>query len=334
MSENVTMKDTKATILKAYEDLRKKLALNSATTMNADKIKSDKKKEKVVATASSLMDGSAVSGLQYSLERFSEDMQANIDKFAELTEAIKVKEDELKEMFEIEKTAFTLAALVDSQSQIKEDFEKEMSEKRASLETQLQNLKDEIDALKAATDLERSRDKDQYDYDFERMKKQKLDELNDHLAKLKKDHVAYVQAREDELNEKSKQLDEREEDIAEREVEIAELKATVDGMEEVIADRVNKEVGKAKGMLESRHVSEVKLMVAENKAEIDIKDARISDLETRIQERNETIDELREKLDAAYKEVSQISLKTVEGAGNSQMFQELKTLLRDKGKTA
>jgi hypothetical protein len=63
------------------------------------------------------------------LNQLSEKIESEVLKYRTVTEAISAKEDELEEIYEIQKSASSLAALIEAQSQRRLQFEEEMETK-------------------------------------------------------------------------------------------------------------------------------------------------------------------------------------------------------------
>jgi len=75
------------------------------------------------------------------LNKLTDRLAAEVNKFDQVQLAIEIKERELKEIYEIEKAAATLAALIESQRQEKLRFEDEMAHKQASLTQEIEATK-------------------------------------------------------------------------------------------------------------------------------------------------------------------------------------------------
>lgn len=68
--------------------------------------------------------------------------------------AISLKENELKEFFEIEKSAYTLAALIESQNQKKKEYEEELNLKKETILKEIEKMKSEWEEEKKKHELE------------------------------------------------------------------------------------------------------------------------------------------------------------------------------------
>jgi len=329
-----TMKDTKATILDAYKEVVVKLKEKTAGTMNPSAIKENVRKSEVMKSATNALDESVLDSLSDTLKVFTLDMIDRIAKFNDLNEAIQVKEGELKELFDIEKEAFTLAALVDSHNEIKDNFNAEMSKKKADLTIQLQNIIQSIEDMKNANEIERKREEEVYNYNFERNKQSKLDALNDSIATSRKNNSMFLEGEIEKNERRIKELDIREAAILENEDSIKELKEKVAEIPTLIAEAVKAKVGKAEGMLKSAFETEKKFMIIASESAKAVSDAKVDEMNKTISALNATVLSLQTKLDSAYGEIKTMAIATVEGAGNTKMFQEMKEVMGNAKKNA
>jgi len=335
MSEQpkVNMKDTKATILDAYHQLLDKLNEKGQTAMNADQIKMNKKKSEAVDVADTSLNSNQIENLIGMISSFNEAVKAELDKYSKIKEAINAKNEELAELFEIEKTAFSLAALVDSHQLLKENMEVEMAARKEELQKELNELRDLIEKVKAEENERRKREQEEYEYNKQRRTLKDTDSLNDTLASQKKVVQQQLGEEHERLTIREKDVKEREAELTAREQEIEEMKAKIESIPQLLTDEVKRKVGKAEGMLTSKHETEKKFMEAAAQSAASVSEAKITEMSKTIETLKSTIVEQQEKLDAAYKEIKEMAVKTVEGAGNSQMFNEMKSLLRGNEKT-
>jgi len=328
--KQVTIKDTKATILDAYNQLLETLQEKGQSSMNVQQVKTSKVKSEAISMADQALKDSNIQILMDQVAKFQELVRIELEKYVKIKEAIEAKNEELSELFDIEKTAFSLAALVDSNKLIRENMEKEMAERRETLQKQIQTLQEEISKRKIEEQERSKRAEEEYNYSFERVKKKNMDELNDKLEAQKKEVKRILGEDYERLTIREKAIQEREADMAEREEELNSLKQKVEDFPNIIAEEVKRKVGKEKGMLESKFETEKRFMEAASNTASSISEAKITEMNKSIENLKATIVEQQNKLDAAYKEIKEMAVKTVEGAGNTKMFQEMKQMMSDK----
>jgi len=95
------------------------------------------------------------------LAQISDRLEDEINKLKAVQSAIALKEKELQELYEIERSAVTLAALIEAQHQKRQDFELEMGQKK-------EMLTQDIEALRAEWERERN------EYEEEKRRERRL----------------------------------------------------------------------------------------------------------------------------------------------------------------
>jgi hypothetical protein len=245
-----------------------------------------------------------------------------------------LKEKELQELYEIEKSAVTLAALIESQNQKRESFESEMAEKKEALSQEIEVLRAEREKEKNDYEAEikerdiaekkrRDREKEEYDYSFKREQKIAKDKFEDEKSKLEKETQIKREQMENELKE-------REKAIALNEGELNELRKKVIAfpkeMEMAIAKAVKETTEKL--TLEAKNREE--LQKREFIGERNVLTTRIESLEKIVKEQNEQIAKLSQQLEKAYQQVQEIAVKTIEGSSTIKSFANLQQWISEQ----
>jgi predicted GTPase len=186
--KKLSMTNTKKELLDSYNEVVKQLTEKEKVQLNPVKIVEQKQKketvEKVKELSSENID-SNIAELKSSSEKLLDELKLKlrkeVKKYEEIQAAILVKDSELKEIFEIEKSAYTLAALIETQNTKKAEFENEMTERKRNLQGEIEEMtrnweKEKAEHEKASVELiddeqkKRKREKEEYDYDFKREK--------------------------------------------------------------------------------------------------------------------------------------------------------------------
>ncbi len=111
--------------------------------------------------------------------QLTEKVEEEIERYQEVKLAVAAKEQELQEIYEIQKAASSLTALLEAQQQRRTAFEEEMSKRKTEMDLQIAAVKEDWEkqkkqyeqAAKERDALEtknRERDKEQYQYEFKR----------------------------------------------------------------------------------------------------------------------------------------------------------------------
>ena len=138
--KKLTLSNTKQEMLEAYQAVFKQLEAQREAELKPEKRMEEKKAKEVIQVAESLSsEGVAreIGNLKIetgkTLALISDRLEEEVNKFKAIQSAIALKEKELQELYEIEKSAVTLAALIESQNQKRQAYELEMDEKKEAL---------------------------------------------------------------------------------------------------------------------------------------------------------------------------------------------------------
>jgi len=320
--KQLTISSTKKEMLAAYNELLKELEEKESGQIAPEKKAEEKNTSEVVETAASLtIDGvvQGINNLKFEigklLTEISDKLENEVKRFGDVQSAIAVKEKELQEVYEISRSAQTLAALIDAQNRKKEEFEKEMALKEEELNREIERTREEWNAeaekhkelLKEQQEEEkkrREREKEEYLYDFARQKKVELDRLQDDKEKQKKSF-------QQEIEEKEKELLERENELKEREDELTHLRKKVDNFPkelEAITGRVAKETAER---IQKEFANTEALLKKDFAGEKNVFLAKIESMERTITQQAQEIEKLSRQLESAYKRIEDIAVKTV-----------------------
>ncbi len=339
--KKIAMTNTKQEMLQAYNVLLEELQAREAAELKPEKKVEEKKTREVVQTAQSLTAegvGQKIAALRLEIGKtltgISDQLEAEVDRFVAIGQAIAAKEKELSELYGIEKSAMTLAALIEAQNQKRQEFADEMEEKQRS-------LREEIEAARAAWEKEQgehdasvkerdaaekkrqAREKEEFDYVFKREQQALADRFAYEKAKLEK-----------ELKDKREQLEQelsaREAAVAAREAELADLRRQAAQHPKELEATVARAVKETSERLLAEARSREALLKAEAEGASNVLKVRIEALERTTKEQAERIAALTKQLDAAYQKVQDIAVKTVEGASNSKSLASLQQLLGDQ----
>lgn len=345
----INSKSTKTEILDAYTKLLGQLDAKDQTVMDPVKEKEIKRKVTSIADAEAITSGEisdSVDGLkimvQQYLEKIISDISEQVKKYETLSEAISIKEEELKEMYAIERAANTLAALINSNNEIREKFETEMAQKKSDLKTDLEQM--QLDITKKRIEFEaqlkkekeeaaeiRRKEEEEYSYNFNRRKKTELDQLQDELNEREKDFEESLSERNARLSEKIKSLSEREEKLSIREEKMDELEDIVASIPKMKIDIEEKAKEDARKKVEQTAAIKENYLKKEFESQKMVLENKIDMLEGSIKDKDAKIIELTAKLDAAYDKIQNMALKTVEGSSNSATMNQLERMLQEKG---
>ena len=301
----MTVKNTKAEILEALkqaheenEKLRSMCGTNQTTITNTTKV----------------------------VELAAEDVKSNIfsaemnDKYTNLTKAIEIQEEKLKELYGIEQELLTLETVVNASKTLIFQMRKEEKDFSADIEDKKEKKKLEYDALqeslkqsyKQSEDAlmeQHRRSEEEYKYNLLRKRKLEEDEYADKKA-----------ARDKADAEKKAELDARENAIKEQEEEIQAMREEIAGIQEKIDNYYDK--GYEAGEKAAGKEYGYKKVLADKEHEFEIKtlNNEITVLKKSLEEKTCKIEALEIKLDEAYRQINSLATSTVEASGNIKVL--------------
>lgn len=263
-------------------------------------------------------------------------LEISFSKYESLKKAVEIKEAELKEVYDIDHYANTLAALIEAYNikkaefeeemeNAKDEFDNEMKLKRESFQHEMlsrkeawelekKNYANEIKERDAEEQKRRQRDKEDFVYIFEKEKRTALDSLNGQKSNLEKEIK--------EMKEKfDKEMSIREDIIAANEKEFNELKSKAAKYDKDLEMAVSKAVKEAteKIITESKHKEEI--LHKEIEGERKLYSAQIASLEKSLKEQNELILKLQNQIEKSYLQVQDIAIRAVDGSTRKQTIQ-------------
>ena len=339
--KKLTLSNTKQEMLDAYQAILRQLEAQKESELRPEKKMEEKKTKEVIQVAESLSsEGIAkeISHLRVEtgkiLGQISDRLEEEINKFKSVQSAVALKEKELQEVYEIEKSAMTLAALIESQSQRRQTFELEMAEKKEALSQEIETLRVQRDQEKkeyeeaikerdTAEKKRRDREKEEYEYGFKREQKLAKDKFEDEKAKLERETQAKKEQMERELQERAKA-------IVEQENELNELRKKVSVFSKEMETATSKAIKETAEKLSLEAKNREELQRKEFLGEKNVLTTRIESLEKITKEQSEQVTRLTQQLEKAYQQVQDIAVKTIEGSSTIKSFANLQQWLSEQ----
>lgn len=339
--KKLSLSNTKQEMLEAYNVVLKQLEAQREAELKPEKKMEEKKAKEVIQVAESMSSEGVsreISNLKIetskTLAQISDRLEEEVNKFRAIQSAISLKEKELQELYEIEKSAVTLAALIESQNQKRQAFESEMAEKKEALSQEIEALRAEREKEKNDYEAEtkerdmaekkrRDREKEEYEYSFKREQKLTKDKFEDEKAKLEKEILIKKGQMENELKG-------REKAIAEKEEELNELRKKVAAFPKEMETAITKAVKETTEKLTLEAKNREELQKKEFVGEKNVFTTRIESLEKAVREQSEQITKLTQQLEKAYQQVQEIAIKTIEGSSTVKSFANLQQWLSEQ----
>jgi len=347
---DISMKNTKQELLNAYHETLEQLREKEKAQLKPEQELKEKKDERILKAVAGISADGVIQEtnklkqeIGAMLNKLTDRLAAEVNKFDQVQLAIEIKERELKEIYEIEKTAATLAALIESQRQEKLRFEEEMAHKQASLTQEIEATKFQWQKEKTDRQAEtkeqqeqeakdRKRQKEEYQYAFAREQQLARDKFEDEKAKLQVEEQALENQMKALKEQTEKELSEREKQINNREKEFESLQAQVAEFPQKLQAAVAKAVEESNERIELETRYQKDLLQKEFEGQRNVLTARIQSLEKTVKEQSEQTAKLSTQQDAAYQKIQDVAVKAIEGASKASSFSDLQHVLSEQAK--
>lgn len=334
---------TKQEMLEAYSTLANELQEKEGSELEPEKKREEKRAKEAVQVADALSSEGIAKGINdlkletnRMLTQLSERLDQEVNNYESIQKAIEIRNKELQELYEIEKSASTLAALIEVQNQKRQEFESEMAERKENLTREIETMraewakeKKEQEALSKLMEAEekkrREREKEEFKYTFERERQLALDKFADEKTSLEKE----IRSKREQME---KDLAEREKAIAQSEAELNELRKRAQAFPKELEETVKKSVKEATDRISFEAKTKEDLLKKEFEGQRNVLTTRISALEKIVEEQSQQIAKLSQQLESAYQKVQDIALKAVERSSESKLLAGLQQIVNDQSR--
>ncbi len=342
-AKKISLSSTKQEMMEAYNALLKQLQEKEEMELKPEKKAEERKTKEIISLAEALSSEGVVKGisnlkLEISklLTQISDKMEEEVNKFKNIQQAIEVKKRELSELYEIEKQAASLAALIEAQNIQREEFEKKMAEEKELLTREIETMKQKWEEERKSHEAEvkerdaeekkrRQRESEELAYNFKREQQLMRDKFEDQKVNLEKE----IQSKREEME---KGLLEREKAIIEREQELEVLRNKVIAFPGEMEAAVKKATQEITEKLTLEYKNKIDLLSKEFEGERKMLVTRIEALEKTNKEQTERIQHLTQQLEKAYQKVQDIAVKAVEGSASLRTFGTFQQVAMEQGR--
>lgn len=334
MEKKVTPTSTKTEILKAYNELLNKIQESKQDNPKAEQEK--KIREATVEAAAELTDEKIIGqisslklNLNSTLDKIEDDLTAEYQKLVKIREAITIEEQRLKDFYQINAGADSLAAILASQKEKKEEFEREMAMRRSEFEEQMKSEKVNRDKetklweekrkeAEESLKKQRSREEEEYQYNLKLARKKDQDLYDQKKAALEKDLIQKKESFETEINA-------REQSVAAAEQELAVLRAKAENYPSELEKAVQFAIKETTAQLEKEHKFEKQLLLKDHEGEIKLKSQQIESLLAKIRDIEIQLKQAYSKAENAENNTKEITLKAIQSSGQIKIIEKEET---------
>ena len=346
-----TLKDTKETILKAYNELFKEnQTLKSQVAELEEQIDGDDYESDDYSAADS--DGgsfdtvaSIISNLSsvqqsiaQSLSNLSAEQVVEAEKLQKIAQQIGEEKVQVKTLYGIDINENTFVETAQSYEEQKTSFEDTFADKKKAYGEDLLNKniawskeQEETNRKIAERNKEsqtnRRREQDEFDYALRQTRAAQDDShaqsrkaLNDALTELKAS--------------KEKAWAEKEKSVADRETEFAEYRRKFEAADADLQKEIKKAEAEARAIVEREHKVKLALYNADNDANQKALELRINTQKEAIKNQDEQVKKLSIQLENALKQAQSLALKALEGTANAESFSAIREIAVEQAKSS
>jgi hypothetical protein len=326
--------NTKKEMLEAFNRLKTKYEEQAKAQLKPEKVKAEKIENETIRIADTVTTDNIIkrgdnlkSEIIHSLTDITNKLQEETERYRKVKEAIAVKDKELNELFEIEKSAFTLAALLETHKQKSAEFEEKMAQEQATFQDEMENKREEWGKEKqwylasfkeqqAEDQKKRQREKEEYEYNYKREKEQKKRKLEDELAQIAKEIEMNSEDFEKQVSTKEDELNQREIKVSEKEKLLEGLQQKVDAFPKELESAVNKAIKETTDTLLAEAKKNEQLLIRQYEGEKNVLSTKIESLEKVVSNQIIQIETLSKQLENSYGKVQDIAVKAVASTQN------------------
>jgi hypothetical protein len=278
--------------------------------------------------------GELKSTMLRTLTQLSDRLEEEIGKYSRVCRAIAAKDSELKEIYEIQRSASTLLAFLETHERKQEEMERNLQAQKEQLEREIEATRAEWEKERrqheqetkerdAAEQKRRQRELEEYKYTFAREQQLARDQSGDEVAAAQK-----------ELAQRKSQLErewgEREKALAAGERELAELRARAAGFAQELKAATECAAAEAVQRAQQHHKGAEELLRRELEGEKNVLATKIAALERTVKEQAEQLSRLEQQAEKAYAQVQEIAVRAIEGSASTKQLANLQQLFAEQ----
>jgi chromosome segregation ATPase len=336
MSKILNDKNTKNEFMAEYKKQLEEIKELRDQLANPQEQVAAKKAAETLDTAKNVVNGditSVVTSLQEqvvsALAALTSKVETGSEQLVSLESAIDLKKVELQELFDIEATAYSLTALVNTEKTLKIQYGLDKKEREAELQSTIKELNEQINSLKDTLSIKlreidsqvrESRSRAIAELDYELSRKKQVD--NDNWADEKKEREAILAQKEKETELRIATVETRESKMEELEAKVKEIPTLVEEAKTKAYDEGKKKAG-------TEYAFEKRAIEANARSEKAILESKVEMLEDTVDRQNEEIRRLNSDLKDAYAKINDTARATVEAQANARMVNSLESIARD-----
>ena len=250
--------------------------------------------------------------IQQTLAKLSTELTQNLDTLNTVNAAIVLKQEELKNLHDIEATKISLDTL-------NQDIE---ATRQTWTEEQTRKAKED-DLARRERQLRWTREEEQYKYEREQAHKRIEDDFNARIQEATKQNTLQAEALQ-------RSWEKREADLKSKEQEFTSLRAEVDAFPAKLKAETEKAAAIVGNTMKKDFEMEKKLLEANFNNKIQLAEAQVASEKMKTVELEKQVASLKAQLDMAQKDIKEISTKALESASGRETINSLQKALENQ----
>lgn len=250
--------------------------------------------------------------IQQTLAKLSTELTQNLDTLNTVNAAIALKQEELKNLHDIEATKISLDTL-------NQDIE---ATRQIWTEEQVKRAKED-DMARRERQVKWAREEEQYKYERDQAHKKLEDDFNARIQEVTKQNQLQAEALQ-------KSWDKRESELKSKEHEFTSLRAEVDAFPAKLKSETEKAAAIVGNTMKKDFEMEKKLLEANFNNKIQLAEAQVASEKMKTVELEKQVASLKAQLDMAQKDIKEISTKALESASGRETINSLQKALENQ----
>lgn len=250
--------------------------------------------------------------IQQTLAKLSTELTQNLDTLNTVNTAITLKQEELKNLHDIEATKISLDTL-------NQDIE---VTRQTWTEEQVRRSKED-DMARRERQVKWAREEEQYKYEREQAHKKLEDDFNARIQEATKQNTLQAEALQ-------RSWEKREADLKSKEQEFTTLRAEVEAFPAKLKAEVQKAESIVGNVMKKDFEMERKLLEANFNNKIQLAEAQVASEKMKTVELEKQVASLKAQLDMAQKDIKEISTKALESASSRETVNSLQKALENQ----
>ena len=319
-SKSATKDDLKETVKPVLQEIED----NASSALEPEKIRAQAAVEQVLSKADAAVSvdiQTALTALKEAVFKEADTLCAKLaeeaEKYRNLQEAVKLKSEELKQIYEIDASASALLALIEAHRRKQTEFEAEENQWQAEFDARKERQEAASSEEAQEKMRQRTREEEEYNYKWERDCAQKKAKFEDELNALQKDIATKRNDFEEECERRRAELDERESAVAAKEDEFKALKEQVDALEATISAAVAKAEKELTTRLKGEFDLREQLSQKEFEGDRKVLEAKLAALQNQNEALAKQLEDVSARQEKAYAQVQDIATKAVANCGKT-----------------